>query len=47
MQIPLNEAAAGPFTIEPAMYAVVTIGANGVIVNMDAPLDRQAAAGAP
>jgi 3',5'-cyclic AMP phosphodiesterase CpdA len=39
-QIPLLEAAAGRFSIEPAMYAVVLIDGPSVIVQMDAPLDR-------
>ncbi len=37
-QIPLVEAAA--FTLEPPMYAAVLIRDGGVVVNMDAPLDR-------
>lgn len=40
-QIPLVEKAAGPFTVEPAMYAAVLIEAGRVVVHMDAPLDRQ------
>jgi 3',5'-cyclic-AMP phosphodiesterase len=39
-QIPLVEAAAGPFTVEPPMYAVVLIEGDSVVVQMDAPLDR-------
>lgn len=46
-QIPLVEAAAGPFTVEPAMYAAVLIGEGGAIVHMDAPLDRRAVPGPP
>lgn len=40
-QIPLVEETAGPFTVEPPMYAAVLIRDGGVIVNMDAPLDRR------
>jgi 3',5'-cyclic-AMP phosphodiesterase len=40
-QIPLVEAAAGPFTVEPPMYAAVLIRDGAVVVHMDAPLDRQ------
>ena len=39
-QIPLTETAAGAFSLEPAMYAVVLIDGPSVIVQMDAPLDR-------
>ena len=39
-QIPLVEAAAGPFTVEPPMYAAVLIRDGEVVVHMDAPLDR-------
>ena len=46
-QIPLVEAAAGPFTVEPPMYAAVLIGDGGVIVHMDAPLDRRPVPGPP
>ena len=44
-QIPLSEAAAGPFTVEPPMYAVVLIRGDNVVVHMDAPLDRQGVPG--
>ncbi len=46
-QIPLVEAAAGPFTVEPPMYAVVLIDGDGVVVHMDAPLDRHPVPGPP
>jgi 3',5'-cyclic AMP phosphodiesterase CpdA len=46
-QIPLVEAAAGPFTVEPPMYGVVSIGDAGIVVNMDAPLDRHPVPGPP
>jgi 3',5'-cyclic-AMP phosphodiesterase len=39
-QIPLVEGAAGPFTVEPPMYAAVLIEGDSVVVHMDAPLDR-------
>ena len=50
-QIPLVEAAAGPFTVEPPMYAAVLIrdgeADGGVVVHMDAPLDRRPVPGRP
>jgi 3',5'-cyclic-AMP phosphodiesterase len=46
-QIPLVEAAAGAFTVEPPMYAVVLIRDGGVVVSMDAPLDRHPVPGPP
>lgn len=45
-QIPLN-GSSGPFTVEPAMYAVVLIEGDRTVVNMDAPLDRRPVPGPP